>query len=572
MSYTNIRRRKINEKSLNRLLADSVPRYMAEIYAARGISNVNQLDLSLEGLIRPDELRNCEKAGFLIAKAVVERKSIVIVADYDADGATACTLISHFLKNVEARANYIVPDRRKHGYGLTPQIVNQVLKWKPELIITVDNGIASFEGIKEAKKFNIETIVTDHHLPADALPDALTIVNPNQRNCNFPSKNLCGVGVVFYVALSIRKSLREKNWFSRKPEPNMLQYLDLVALGTVADVVPLDKNNRILVHQGLKQIQRNKSRAGIIAMLNVANKKISNLNSLDLAFSLAPRLNAAGRLENMATGIKCLLSTDMDEAVFLAKKLDDLNQRRKNKEKDMKLSASINITRVLNKNKLGYCFYNETWHEGLIGILASRIKDEVHRPVIAFAPSMDRSEVKGSGRSIPDFNLKDAIDILAKRHPHLIMKYGGHSMAIGLTIKHNQLEKFKSEFNRVVCELINPEALDKTLLTDGPLKDEIREIEIDEIARGVWGQSFPTPLFEDKFRILNQKTIGGNHKKLSLWNHRLQRKYEAISFKEKDNLPSNVRAVYNVDMNNFRGQQQIQLIIKYWEKCQHDPD
>ncbi len=560
--------RNINKNALKKLKNEDINPILAQIYASRGIDDPKLLKSNLSFLLRPDLLRDCQKSGSLLAKAIANNEKIIVIADYDADGATACALIIDFLRTVGANTGYLVPDRRKDGYGLTPELVELAALKKPDWLITVDNGIASVKGVERANELQIKTVITDHHLPGADLPKAEAIVNPNQPKCNFPSKNLCGVGVIFYVASAIRKSLRDLDWFKKRPEPNMREYLDLVALGTIADVVPLDFNNRILVENGLSQIRMGKNRPGISALIEISGKKNQNLTSQDLAFSIAPRLNAAGRMENMASGIDCLLTQNYENARRLAVNLNNLNTARRQKEKEMKDSATTIVEQTIKQNYIGHTYFNDSWHEGLVGILASRIKEKINRPVFVFAPSINKSELKGSGRSIQGFHLRDALDLIAKNNPTLLLKFGGHAMAAGLTIERNNLTLFKDVFNEVASQLISKDQLENVVLTDGSLGKKMNLREIDEIHKKIWGQGFEKPLFVDNFIVLDQYQIAKIHKKLIIRKDNDSQEFEAVCFRETNFFPKKIKAVYELSINNYQNKKSIQLIIAHWYPCE----
>ncbi len=559
--------RHINTAAAILLERNNVPPLLARLYASRGINDVTQINQKLSLLLRPDSLLNCDKAGKILANAITKKEKIIVIADYDADGATACALIVDFLRTVGATVNYMVPDRRLDGYGLTTDLVNLTALNKPDWLITVDNGIASVEGVKRANELGIKTIITDHHLPGELLPNAEVIVNPNQEKCRFTSKNLCGVGVIFYVATTIKKHLLKLDWFDNHLEPNMTQYLDLVSLGTIADVVSLDHNNRILVERGLHQIRSKKCRVGIQALAEVAGKSLENLTSQDLGFSIAPRLNAAGRMENMGAGIECLLANTYEDAYSLAENLNCLNIKRKNKETEMTQSVATAVNDAVKSEFVGHTYFDESWHEGIVGILASRIKEKVNRPVFVFAPSVNPLEIKGSGRSIPHFHLRDALDTISKIEPTLIIKFGGHAMAAGLTIKKKNIVLFRKIFNSIAKKILNQDQLAKLVLTDGPLNSEINITQVEEIQNKVWGQDFEIPIFTDTFRVIKQELIANAHKKLQLIATHNLRQFEAICFREKGILPAKIEAIYQLNVNNFKGRKTIQLVINHWHPC-----
>ena len=543
---------------------------LARIYAARGIADVAQLDTDIKCLLPFARLKDAGKMAGLLADAIAENKKILIVADYDADGATACAVAMRGLSVLGARVDFIVPNRFEYGYGLTPEIVRLAAQSKPDILLTVDNGIASVEGVAEAKRLNMQVLVTDHHLPGDTLPDAQCIVNPNQPGCTFPSKHLAGVGVMFYVLMALRAEMRQRGAFAEKPEPNLGNLLDLVALGTVADVVKLDDNNRILVQQGLQRIRAGRSCAGIQALLRVARRPAAQASSYELGFMVGPRLNAAGRLEDMSLGIRCLLTDDAAEASEIAARLDALNQERRNIEANMQESALADLDAFDPADNYSLSLFNEDWHQGVIGILASRLKDKFHRPVIAFARAKT-GELKGSGRSIAGLHLRDALDLVSKRQPHLIQKFGGHAMAAGLSIREEHLDDFRLAFEAISQELLDTDALVKTIATDGALDASEFSLGIArDLQRQVWGQGFPEPLFEGDFRVQTQRIVGEKHLKLTL---RLcsglglsssAGSFDAIRFFSAEPAPDNIHAVYSLSVNEYNGSESLQLIVRHW--------
>jgi single-stranded-DNA-specific exonuclease len=535
---------------------------LARIYAARGIVDAAQLDTDIKHLLPFALLKNAEQMARLLADAIADRKKIVIVADYDADGATACAVAMRGLSALGARVDFIVPNRFEYGYGLTPEIVHLAAKSEPNILLTVDNGIASAEGVAEANRLGMQVLVTDHHLPGDALPHAQCIVNPNQPGCTFPSKHLAGVGVMFYVLMALRAEMRKRGAFANQTEPNLGNLLDLVALGTVADVVKLDDNNRILVQQGLQRIRAGRSCAGIQALLQVARRQAAQASAYELGFIVGPRLNAAGRLEDMGLGIRCLLTDDAVEAGNIAAKLDALNKERRSIEADMQESALADLDTFDQADAYSLSLFKEDWHQGVIGILASHLKDKYHRPVIAFARSQT-GELKGSGRSIAGLHLRDALDLVSKRHPHLIQKFGGHAMAAGLSIREEHLSEFRQAFEFIAQELLDIESLVKTITTDGPL--ETREFTLSiahDLQRQVWGQGFPEPLFEGDFQVQTQRVVGEKHLKLKLSSP--AGSFDAIRFFSAEPAPEQIHAVYSLSVNEYNGSESLQLIVRHW--------
>ncbi|MDD5058078.1 MAG: single-stranded-DNA-specific exonuclease RecJ [Sideroxydans sp.] len=544
------------------LAASGIRPLLARIFAARGIADATQLDTDIKRLLPFSLLKNAGQMASLLADAIADNKKILIVADYDADGATACAVAVRGLRALGARVDFIVPNRFEYGYGLTPEIVRLAKQSEPDIILTVDNGIASVEGVEEARRLGMQVLVTDHHLPGDTLPDALCIVNPNQPGCTFPSKNLAGVGVMFYVLMALRAEMRTRGAFALIAEPNLGNLLDLVALGTVADVVKLDDNNRILVQQGLQRIRAGRCCVGIQALLRVARKQVAQASAYEMGFIVGPRLNAAGRLDDMGFGIQCLLTDDATEADEIAAKLDALNHERRSIEADMQDSALAALNVFDPADSFSLALFNEDWHQGVIGILASRLKDKFHRPVIAFARSQT-GELKGSGRSIPGLHLRDALDLVSKRQPHLIQKFGGHAMAAGLSISEEHLSDFRLAFEAVAQELLAAEALVKTIVTDGALDTDEFTLDIaHNLQQQVWGQGFPEPLFEGEFVVASQRVLKEKHLKLKLSSP--AGNFEAIRFFHTDPAPANIRAVYSLSVNEYNGSESVQLIVRHW--------
>lgn len=545
------------------------------IYISRKARLPDELDYSLHNLIAPDQLLGMEAAIDLLVSALQQQQRVLIVGDYDADGATSCAVAVRALRLVGAKdVNFLVPNRFDYGYGLTPEIVALAQQQKPNLIITVDNGIASIDGVEAARKNNIRTIITDHHLPGDTLPDANAIVNPNQPGDNFPSKNLAGVGVIFYVMLALRKRLRDTGWFTDQgmAEPNFAQLLDLVALGTVADLVPLDYNNRILVSQGMARINNSQACSGIYALLQVANRQQRPVTTSDLSFFVAPRLNAAGRLDDMSLGIACLLTDDEAQARKLAIDLDRLNHERRNIQQQMQQQAQLILEECVIEDETpkGICLYDENWHQGIVGLVASKIKEKLHRPVIVFAPG-DNDEIKGSARSIPGLHIRDALDRVATRHPDLLQKFGGHAMAAGLVIKLENYSAFKDAFELEVDEILDDDDLQLRIWSDGDLGEEDLRLEFAQLLKtsGPWGQGFPEPVFDDCFTVKDMRIVGETHIKLRLQKMQGKSVIDAIAFHAAPNgvLPDwqCIHAAYRLDVNEYRGARNLQLIIEYAE-------
>ena len=565
--------RNVDEQAYARLVDQRIHPVMARIYAARGIGNNDDLDTSLGSLLPTDTLHRCGEAAGLLADAIIARHRILIVADYDADGATACALGLNVLRQLGAQVDYLVPNRFEHGYGLTPEIVDMAATRSPRLIITVDNGIASVEGVARANQLGIQVLVTDHHLAGDRLPEAACIVNPNQPGDQFPSKNLAGVGVMFYVLLALRAELKRRDWFSGRPVPNLADQLDLVALGTVADVVRLDKNNRTLVMQGLKRIRSGRCRPGINALFEVARRDPRQSSTYDLGFVLGPRLNAAGRLTDMSLGIECLLAGDGQHAVELAGQLDALNRERREVEAQMQNSALKLIADIEVDDRWGLALFHPGWHHGVVGILASRLRERFHRPVIAMAPASG-DEVKGSGRSIPGLHIRDALDLLSKRYPDLIVRFGGHAMAAGLTIRKADVDAFANAFDETVRSMLTAGDLTENIEVDGSLAATDCSLEVAELlGRQVWGQGFVAPTFCDTFRVVAQRVVGERHRKLRLGRVSsdqtgsdqtgTEETIDAIRFGNDAALPDQVRCVYRLDVNEFKGKRTPQLIVTH---------
>ncbi len=537
---------------------------MARLMAARGLSETKELATGLDALIRPDALTHVDHAAAFLADAIDAGRRMVIVADYDCDGATACAVAIRGLRALGAEVDYIVPNRFEYGYGLTPEIVELTAREKsPDIIITVDNGIASIAGVAEANRRGIPVVVTDHHLPAAELPAAAVIVNPNQPGCGFPSKNLAGVGVMFYTLLALRAELRRRGRFDADTQPRLDALLDLVALGTVADVVKLDANNRVLVAQGLKRIRAGRAHAGVAALFSVAARDARRATPFDLGFAAGPRLNAAGRLADMSLGIECLLTDDPTRAWDIARQLETINRERREIEAGMQETALASLDNVDPRDNATLTLFNPDWHQGVIGIVASRLKEKFYRPTITFAPAGD-GMIKGSGRSIPGFHLRDALDLVYKRHPQLIDKFGGHAMAAGLSLHEDDFDAFAQAFEQVGREWLTPAELEHVLETDGSLEPEYFSLDFIELMdQQVWGQGFAPPLFCDEFRVLNQRVLKERHLKLQL--DKDGRRFDAIWFNHADGLPSRIRAAYRLDANEFNGRTSVQLMIEFAE-------
>jgi len=555
--------RAVDEAARARLLAEGCDPRLARIYAARGLTGMGELETSLSGLVAPERLSHVDDAARLLADAIANGERMLIVADYDADGATACAVGVKALRAMGASVDYIVPNRFEHAYGISPEIVREAAKKDPSLLITVDNGIAAVDGIAEANRLGMRVLVTDHHLPGAQLPAAACIVNPNQAGCGFPSKNLAGVGVVFYVMLALRAELRRRGAFATAPEPNLAGLLDLVALGTVADVVRLDANNRILVAQGIARIRAGKACPGIAALLNVAGRVAAQVSAYDLGFVAGPRINAAGRLDDMSVGIECLIATDPGRALDLATRLDRLNRERREIEGEMQQSALAMVDEVQAGDSYSLCIHREEWHTGVVGLLASRLKDRFHRPVFAFATDQG-GRLKGSGRSIAGFHLRDALDRVDKRHPGLLERFGGHAAAAGATLHANGFEPFRAAFEAVARELLTPADLEQRIETDGELESAEMTRDFAQLLKAqVWGQGFPEPRFVGRFAVEAQRVVGERHSKLRL--ERGGRRFGAMLFGKPDPLPKAITAVYRLEINEYMGSSSLQLTLEHCE-------
>ena len=575
--HVNITRRTVTS---NVEFPDGMHPVLKRVYAARNINSVDDLDYGLDRLHPFKKLSGIDKAVDVLVDVLESQKKILIVADFDADGATSCALAMRGLHAMgAAHVHYVVPNRFEFGYGLSPEIVRVSADHEPDVILTVDNGIASIEGVTLARSMGIDVVITDHHLPGNMLPPANAIVNPNLPGDSFPSKHLAGVGVMFYILIALRSALRERDWFAKNriKEPNLAAFLDLVALGTVADVVMLDHNNRILVAQGLARMRSQRCCPGISALLKAANRNPRLLTAQDLSFFVAPRLNAAGRLTDMSLGIECLLADDMDAADQMARQLDELNRERKTIQEEMQEQALQELEQVTLDNSTsmpaGVCLFNGNWHQGVVGILASRIKDRLHRPVIAFARDQD-GMVKGSARSIPGIHIRDVLDTIANRHPEIISKFGGHAMAAGLTLAEQHLETFRSLFADTVQDFLPDDDLHQHYLSDGPLNDNEISFELANSIRvsGPWGQGFPEPQFDGTFEIVSCKVVGEKHLKMQLRQASESRVIEAIAFNQEEADwcdPNNrIEVIYRLDINEFAGRKTLQLVI---ENLQPEP-
>ena len=551
-----------------------MPELLQRIFKLRDVTTTDEVSKSLKHLYPFMSLSNIEQATSRLHKAISCDEKIVIIGDFDADGATSTTVAVQALRAFGAKhVDYLIPNRFDYGYGLTPEIVEVAKERKsPDLIITVDNGISSVAGVKRARELEIDVLVTDHHLVGDALPEDCIIVNPNLPGDQFPSKCIAGVGVIFYVMIALRAYLSDQGWFeqSQIASPNMAQYLDLVALGTVADVVPLDRNNRIMVFNGLQRIRKGVARPGIAALIEISGRNIARVRATDLGYAIGPRLNAAGRLDDMSRGVECMLSDDYQCALGIAKELDQLNVERRALESQMQEQAFSAVDRLnLQEKKLfGVCVYQPDWHQGIIGLVAARVKEKLHRPVVAFAKESETT-IKGSARSVSGLHIRDALDALAKRYPHLMNKFGGHAMAAGLSIKTADFEEFSIAFNEIITERVTEERLQATVYTDGELTSDHFNLKTAEMLRqaGPWGQGFPEPLFDGSFAVIEQRIVGSHHLKLLLMAPDSDYCIDAIAFnvdvnKWPNNRCGKIKAAYRLDINEYRGREKLQLLVE----------
>ncbi|VVT31185.1 ssDNA exonuclease, 5' --_ 3'-specific [Marinobacter salarius] len=554
----------------------NLPPLLRRLYAARGVTSDDQLTYTLKHLASPMDLRGVDRAVALLAEAITSQQRVLVLGDFDADGATSTAVAMLGLGMLGLNdIDFRVPSRFSDGYGLTPGIIHRLRDEGalPDLLVTVDNGISAVEGVRAARELGIRVVVTDHHLAGEALPEADAIVNPNQPGCPFLSKNAAGVGVMFYVLTALRKHLREQGLLP-EPQPNLGNLLDLVALGTVADVVPLDHNNRIFVEQGLRRIRQGEARPGILALLEVAGRDHSEISSTDLGFVVGPRLNAAGRLDDMSVGIACLLADSRDEAQRLARELDTFNRERRTIEKDMKTQAQdllASMSLDIEGLPWGLALFDTDWHQGVIGILAARIREQTHRPTIAFAPDDNGEDIKGSARSIPGLHIRDVLAVVDARHPGMMKKFGGHAMAAGMTLSRGDLDAFSDAFDRAVRDTLRAEDLEAAITTDGPLSPDELHLETATLLKraGPWGQHFPEPLFDGNFRVVSQRIVGENHLKLVLQPEEGGAIIDGIAFNTGPEVPdytrTGARVVYKPDANTFRGRTNLQLLVDYLE-------
>lgn len=555
-----VQQRVYSNSGVEALQAQGLPNLLARLLAARSVTAEDWSLQEMPHLLKPDALTGATRMAQLLADAIAQQKRILIIGDYDADGATATSVAMRGLGMMGARVDFLVPNRFEYGYGLTPEIVALAATQQPEVILTVDNGIASIDGVAAAKALGMQVLITDHHLPGEQTPAADCIVNPNQRGCDFPSKHLAGVGVMFYVLIALRAELKQRGMLA-EDEVHLGSLLDLVALGTVADLVRLDANNRILVRQGLKRIRQGLACPGILAIVKLAGRDPAQVNAQDLGFYVGPRLNAAGRLDDMTIGIRCLLAETPLEAMQYAQQLHVLNAERKQIEAEMQWDAMADLTEDFTDSQYTISVFQPDWHQGVIGILASRIKERFHRPVIAFADAGD-GLIKGSGRSIAGLHLRDALDLVTKQQPDLIVKFGGHAMAAGLSIRAVDFARFQHTFEQVVQGLIDAETLHEILETDGGLEVHEMTMQTAELlTQQVWGQGFPQPVFYDRFQVLQQRILGEKHLKLRLQKHNQQ--FDAIYFQHAELLPEQIEIAYALQVNEFNGNRNLQLLVMH---------
>jgi len=568
MSHTKrIATRPINPQLQSALQAAGANPLIAQLYAARNVADSSELNTSLKQLIPYTQLTNCTAAASRLADAIQAQQKILIIADYDADGATACSVAMKGLASMGAVVDFFVPNRFEHGYGLTPELADIAHAKGADLIVTVDNGISSAEGVAHAKALGLDVIVTDHHIAGSVIPDCI-IVNPNQRGCAFPSKSIAGVGVIFYVLIALRAELRARDYFSgclNRAEPKLDELLDLVALGTVADVVALDHNNRILVSQGLKRIRAGKMSHGIRALFQTARCSAQKAQPFDFGYKIAPRINAAGRLDDMSIGIACLLSGSLNEAESMASELNELNQTRQEIEQEMLTDILADCPSALPSEQTTLCVYRDSFHQGVVGIVASRLKEKFYRPVFVFAPD-DDGNYRGSGRSIAGVHLRDVLDAISKHAPEIIIKFGGHAMAAGLTLRSGSLKTFGDLFEDIVRSQVNEDTLSQTFLTDGSLKaSDITLANAQLINAQIWGQGFPPPSFADTFQVVRQQSMGADKKHTKAWLAKEGQEFEAMFWRCEDTLPRDIRVVYRPTVNEWRGNTELQLYVDYWE-------
>ena len=563
MVLPQLRDRRDNAAVRLKLEAAGIHPLLARLWAARGIDDPSQAQQGWSAMIPPLQLTHAERAAALLADAIAQGQRMLVVADYDCDGATACAVALRALRRMGATVDFLVPDRFETGYGLSPAVVDLAAKHhagKPDLLLTVDNGIASIDGVEAARLAGMEVIITDHHLPGDELPRALAIVNPNQPGCGFPSKNLAGVGVIFYLMLALRAELRRRGCFNDNG-PRLDDLADLVALGTVADVVKLDANNRLLVTQGLQRMRSGRMQAGVRALFEVASRHPRSATAFDLGFALGPRINAAGRLADMSLGVHCLLTDDPDQALALARQLDAINQERRDIELAMRQEAMNALTQEAAARAASVCVYHPEWHQGVVGLVASRLKETYWRPALAFA-RCDDGTLRGSGRSVPDVHLRDVLDLVSKRYPGIILKFGGHAMAAGLTLAESAYPQFVDGFDAAVRELSGADSFEPIIETDGSLEPDFATIEVAGLLQEqVWGAGFPAPVFRDTFTVLHQRLLKDKHLKLFL--QKGAQRFDAIWFNHAGTLPERAELAYRLDRNEWNGRVSVQLVVEH---------
>ncbi len=555
--------REFEAAAARHLIAEGVAPPLARAFASRGVTSARELHMSIHDLLEPARLSQVDAAARLLADAIEANRHLTIIADYDCDGATACAVGLRGLSLFGVRVDFLVPNRFEYGYGLTPELVELAAAQspRPDLLITVDNGIASVDGVARARELGIDVLITDHHLPGARLPSAAAIVNPNQPGCDFPSKNLAGVGVMFYVLLALRAELRARGRFTQAAQPRLDGLLDLVALGTVADMVPLDRNNRILVAAGLDRIRSGRMQPGVATLFQVAGRNARAAQAADFGFALGPRINAAGRLTDMSVGIECLTTDHFERALELAQQLDALNRERRAIESDMQFDALAELDGAALDDRRTICLFNDTWHQGVVGLVASRVKERYHRPTIAFAKAGDAT-LRGSGRSIDGVHLRDTLDLVTKAQPHLVDKFGGHAMAAGLTLKADCYESFARAFEAATRACSDAALFTRTVATDGPLSpDDIQLALVEAIDRHVWGQGFPAPLFDNEFVVTEQRLVKDEHLRLTLELN--GKRFEAMWFRHTAALPSRVRLAYRCCVDEYRGERRVSLVIEH---------
>lgn len=556
--------RRIDHAAVDRLTAAGTHPLLARLWAARGVAQADDVKRKWSALIPPSDLSQADHAAAVLADAIEQGQRLLIIADYDCDGATACAVGLRALREMGANVDFLVPNRFETGYGLSPEVVQLAVKHaagKPDMLITVDNGIASVDGVAAAREAGMEVVVTDHHLPGDTLPDALAIVNPNHPNCGFPSKNLAGVGVIFYLMLALRAELRRRGRFAADGGPRLDRLSDLVALGTVADVVKLDSNNRLIVTQGLKAMRAGQMQPGLRALFAVAGRDPAQASAFDLGFALGPRINAAGRLADMSLGIRCLTTDDESQALELARELDTMNQQRRVIEGAMREEALASVELAQPVIGASVCVYQADWHQGVVGLVASRLKETYWRPALAFSRA-EPGQLRGSGRSIPDVHLRDALDLVSKRYPGMILKFGGHAMAAGLTLDESRYDDFVAGFDQAVRTLTGRDSFEPLIETDGSLESGYANVAVAQmLASEVWGAGFPSPVFRDVFRVAHQRLLKDKHLKLSL--QRGEQRFDAIWFNHADTLPEFAEVAYRLDVNAWNGVLSAQLIVEH---------